>query len=383
MRRTSLAPEEWGDDDKSDKWEGESQADSWEARGQCLWKSSDDEEDWNSDDDRDYHGDGDEGDEGDASDLEIMLPQRRETPCAVSLEVRTSSASVLPSDASICSSPSSSRVPSRMYITSTLPSTPSKAVQSSWLDSPSKGSSQSRQSITDSEDSTRFFTPPVWSGSATTSPSKGSDNRLFASSTWPSSTVPSPSRDRLPFSASAKLPPPSVPSPVWTDSEEDDDSSDYTSSSSEDQSPAFNVNELVAHLRELGYHVPVSDKPVDLKELLAKMDEYFQDLFKKQADQRKVVETEAETETIIQEVHQWGKHKTLWMMLNDLSPPNDKCHLKPDAAFDVVAKQYKKVLLRIHPDKNVHKGWREHVRATEQFKLVSAAFFSHKKKLHR
>jgi len=110
------------------------------------------------------------------------------------------------------------------------------------------------------------------------------------------------------------------------------------------------------------------------------MDEYFQDLFKKQAHQKKLVEVEVETETIVQEVHQWGKHKTLWMMLNDLSLPHDSCRLKPDAGFDQVTRQYKKVLLRIHPDKNAHKGWREYVRATEQFKLVSAAFLSHKKK---
>jgi len=90
---------------------------------------------------------------------------------------------------------------------------------------------------------------------------------------------------------------------------------------------------------------------------------------------------EREKESIVQEVHQWGKHKTLWAMLNELSPPSDSCCLRPDTTFEVVTKQYRKVLLLIHPDKNAHKGWRECVRATEQFKLLSAAFHDHKKKI--
>lgn len=120
--------------------------------------------------------------------------------------------------------------------------------------------------------------------------------------------------------------------------------------------------------------------PADLKDLLGKMDQYFQDLFKKQAAKRNAVDVEMETESIVQEVHQWGKHKTLWMMLNELSP-SDSCRLRPDTTFELVTKQYRKVLLKIHPDKNAHKGWRESVRATEQFKLISAAFYDHKKKV--
>lgn len=242
-------------------------------------------------------------------------------------------------------------------------SLPASTLRTALFESPSK--SLSRQSATDSDtnellNSPRFYTPKASNLAA---------SRVFTNFS-----------SQPPTSPLSKRPPPPFAQPAWTDSD-DEDSSDYSSSDDEERAPPFDIDELVAHLRELGYAVPETGQAVDLKDLLGKMDEYFQDLFKKQASQRKAVETEAETEIIVQEVQQWGKNKTLWMMLNDLSPPSERCNLSPDAAFDELTRQYRKVLLRIHPDKNAHKGWREQVRATEQFKWVSAAFFTHKKKL--
>lgn len=307
------------------------EVDSWEARGQSLWKSSDDEDepDWNSYDDNDYPPDegedsADEGDEGEEA-LEELIPQKN-APSAVSI---AATPRILPS------LPTFSQVKITGFSVVCPDSLSAPVLTVSRADFDSRGStscmSQSAGLASAFDDSRRFRSPDP------------------------------------------------DPEPGWVDSEEED-SSEYSSSSNEERVPAFNVGELIAHLRELGYSVPESDQPVDLQVLLGKMDEYFQNLFKKQADQRKVVEIELETESIVEEVHQWGKHKTLWMMLNDLSLPNDKCQLKPDAGFDQVSRHYRKVLLRIHPDKNAHKGWREYVRATEQFKLLSAAFHVHKKK---
>jgi hypothetical protein len=334
MRGAHVAPAVgWGGDE----------VDSWEAKGQSLWKSSDEEEDgeWNSYDENDYpldnddEGDSDEGDDA-QEDLQEITPH-----------ISASSSSVVAEAAS-----PSSRLSQHFCSSFTVP----------------KG---------DPPDSPSTMFHADYSDSGVSELPSCFTSQSVGSTESPKHSISDASR---PFSSSPRST--ADPAPVWTDSEEGEgDSSEYSSSSDEDRAPAFNVNELVAHLRELGYAVPESDQPIDLKELLGKMDEYFQDLFKKQADQRKIVEVEHETETIVQEVHQWGKHKTLWMMLNDLSIPNDKCLLKPDAGFEQITRQYRKVLLRIHPDKNAHKGWREYVKATEQFKLLSAAFHSHKKKV--
>lgn len=64
--------------------------------------------------------------------------------------------------------------------------------------------------------------------------------------------------------------------------------------------------------------------------------------------------------------------KTLVDMLNDLLEVKDA--VVADNTFFVIQKTYRRVLLRIHPDKTPHDDWRLQLRSTELVKVVNSTF---------
>lgn len=84
-------------------------------------------------------------------------------------------------------------------------------------------------------------------------------------------------------------------------------------------------------------------------------------------------------ERIVREVRRWSKGKGIKQMLNELSGKKGPGCLTKMSAFNEVAKTYKRVLVKIHPDKNMD-SFEALARATEQFKIVNALFNAYKER---
>jgi len=93
---------------------------------------------------------------------------------------------------------------------------------------------------------------------------------------------------------------------------------------------------------------------------------------------------EKQKQSIIEDVQRWASGKDIRAMLNDIhgwtvdgpslpdGTPNP--YLQIHTSFAPVSNAYRKALVKIHPDKVAAGDTMAHVRATEMFKVVSAAF---------
>jgi len=139
---------------------------------------------------------------------------------------------------------------------------------------------------------------------------------------------------------------------------------------------ALSVKELVMRLKKLKIStVGVREK----KDLVDKLVEAEQIEEEKQAVERKKKEKKELEERIIKEVRRWARGKGIKELLNELhgKPRGHPHHLTRLSAFQQVSKIYKRVLVKIHPDKNMS-TFEKLTRATERFKIVNALFNSYK-----
>jgi GTPase SAR1 family protein len=97
------------------------------------------------------------------------------------------------------------------------------------------------------------------------------------------------------------------------------------------------------------------------------------------------IKDERARENVLSDVNRWARGKDIRSMLNEIHGwtdvgGKDSQYLQNLASFAPVASAYKKALLKIHPDKvDSHRDPLGHLRATEMFKLVNAAFELFKK----
>ena len=88
-------------------------------------------------------------------------------------------------------------------------------------------------------------------------------------------------------------------------------------------------------------------------------------------------------EAVLDDVARWARAKDIRSMLNDIHGWTEGApggsFLEKHASFAPVQIAYKKALLKIHPDKVDAKDIQAHMRATEMFKTVNAAFETFKK----
>lgn len=86
-------------------------------------------------------------------------------------------------------------------------------------------------------------------------------------------------------------------------------------------------------------------------------------------------------DAVLADVARWARGKDVRAMLNDIHgwTEGSAAYLEKHASLAPVQLAYKKALLKIHPDKADPKDPQAHLRATEMFKTVNAAFESFKK----
>jgi hypothetical protein len=86
-------------------------------------------------------------------------------------------------------------------------------------------------------------------------------------------------------------------------------------------------------------------------------------------------------DAVLADVARWARGKDVRAMLNDIHgwAEGSAAFLEKHASLAPVQLAYKKALLKIHPDKADPKDPQAHLRATEMFKTVNAAFESFKK----
>jgi hypothetical protein len=203
------------------------------------------------------------------------------------------------------------------------------------------------------------------SASAASRPAQQNQLQANASNAQPSQSSQTSSIPRHSADSSPPAPPPS-----------------HSSVSS--QLSSLSIRELKSRLASLGVSsVDCVEKHELIEKLLAATKEKEQASLHKAKEERVEREQELAKERIVKEIQAWCEGRSFIEMLNCLSDGSAHANanplpLWPRPPFETVHKLYKKVLLRIHPDKNVGVSFEKHFRATELFKIVSSRFHQYK-----
>jgi hypothetical protein len=151
--------------------------------------------------------------------------------------------------------------------------------------------------------------------------------------------------------------------------------SNLNSSSSVDE---LSVKELICQLQAL--NISTVDC-VEKGELITKLKSARSDLIRKRED-------ELIREKIIGDVERWQRGKGIKQLLNELNGfeannginEGKALYLTVSSDYSAVHKSYRRVLLKIHPDKHMSSSnGQNHHRATEMFKAVSNKFNQYRK----
>lgn len=127
------------------------------------------------------------------------------------------------------------------------------------------------------------------------------------------------------------------------------------------------------------------DESTPQSELLTRLREF---LSRERAAKASATATEASRldrmrESVLEDVARWSRGKDVRAMLNDIHgwSAGEASFLEKHTSFAPVQLAYKKALIKIHPDKVPpgEDGGAAHLRATEMFKTVNAAFEAFKK----
>lgn len=139
----------------------------------------------------------------------------------------------------------------------------------------------------------------------------------------------------------------------------------------------WSVKDLRAELRSMGV---AHDDCLEKKDFVDRVAHARMQQSAIVAAERKQRDSDKQRERIMMEVDEWNRRLDLRGMINDLlgSAPPSPDYLSTASTFVMVSKAYKRALLVVHPDKTDATDWQLHLRNTERFKAVNAAFTTYK-----